>query len=107
MIKDRVNGVVIYPCGREVCDKSAAGKREYKRRIERMRQRQFRLCCVCLQPLDERAATFEHEDGRGMGGGFRDDRIEVDGVPVNGASHGECNAERGSKKTPIYQGLTA
>ncbi len=41
-------------------------------------------------------ATFEHEDGRGMGAGHRDDRIEKNGKPYNGAAHFWCNAKKGS-----------
>jgi hypothetical protein len=43
-------------------------------------------------------ATFEHQDGRGMGGGHRDDRIEIDGKPYNGAACLSCNGSKGSKR---------
>jgi hypothetical protein len=48
--------------------------------------------------LDE--AVFEHQRPKGMGGAFTDDRIEVDGNPINGAAHWICNSEKGSKRTP-------
>jgi hypothetical protein len=35
-----------------------------------------------------------------MGAGKRDDRLEIDGKPINAAVHGLCNVERGSKRTP-------
>jgi hypothetical protein len=33
-----------------------------------------------------------------MGGSTRDDRIEKDGQPYNGAAHWKCNNEKGSKR---------
>jgi hypothetical protein len=100
-----VNGVKIYPDGREVCDLSShAGSVEYDNRIEAMGARQDCKCCICRLPLFRDEATFEHEDGRGAGGSRRDDRIEKDGKPYNGVSHYDCNAKRGSKRTPIWHG---
>lgn len=91
--------------GREICDtRTAEGKREYKRRVVSMWLRQHRLCCNCQKDLRMKDATFEHENGRGLGGSKRDDRIEADGKPINGASHAVCNHERGSKRTPIWKG---
>jgi len=46
--------------------------------------------------------TFEHQDGRGMGGSHRDDRIEIDGKPYNGAAHGKCNSDKGSKRVDYH-----
>ena len=99
-----VVGVKVYPNGREVCIAlTIEGGREYKRRIEAMWYRQFGICCLygflegCPGVLDLREATFEHEDGRGMGGSKRDDRIEKDGTPYNGAAHLNCNGEKGSR----------
>jgi len=95
--------VTVMPDGREICNhKNAEGKKEYKNRIIAMWLRQIRLCCNCQQELRMREATFEHENGRGAA--KQDDRIEIDGTPINGASHGTCNAERGSKRTPIWHG---
>ena len=94
-----------YPDGREECDLDhKAGQEEYKTRIKLMWVRQKRLCCDCMGPLALAHATFEHEIPRGLGGGFRDDRIEKDGQRINGAAHKWCNAERGSPRTPIYHG---
>lgn len=86
--------------GREVCRKNGAGRREYRKRVELMHQRQLGLCAICGRPLRLDQATFDHERPRGLGGGFRDDRIEIDGEPINAAVHGLCNVQRGSKRTP-------
>jgi len=55
-------------------------------------------------------ATFEHEDGRGMGGARRDDRIVIEDEEgrfvrhQNGASHKSCNSKRGSLRTELWHG---
>lgn len=87
-----------YPSGREVCPKTVLGKREYMRRIEAMWMRQRGLCCLCRLPVALSQCVFEHQDGRGHGGGNRDDRIERDGKPYNGASCYRCNSDKGSKR---------
>lgn len=85
--------------GREVCQKNEAGRNEYQRRITLMWERQKKCCCLCWRPLRRNEATFEHEAGRGMGGGHRDDRIVLpDGTWINGAAHGHCNSEKGSQR---------
>lgn len=96
--------VTTYLDGREVCDTTtAAGYREYRRRILTMLQRQNYQCGLqvsrmCPGFLPFSSATFEHEDGRGSGGGHRDDRIERDGKPYNCAACGWCNAKKGSQR---------
>jgi hypothetical protein len=92
------NGVWTYPDGRQVCDKTAAGVREYKRRTEHMRQRQNCRCAICNHFLAEREATCDHSKGRGMGGGHRDDRVEIDGYWNNAALHNQCNVDKGSQR---------
>ena len=87
--------VRVYPDGREVCQNSADGWREYKRRVKVMWERQGRRCCLCNRALALGNATFEHQRRRGMGAAWRDDRIERDGVDWNGAAHWVCNGERG------------
>lgn len=42
--------------------------------------------------------TFEHQDGKGMGGSHQDDRIEIDGEWYNAAAHWKCNNDKGSKR---------
>ena len=94
----RVNGVETMPDGREVCDLTmAAGKAEYKRRIEEMALRQQSLCALCGGPMIR--ATFEHALGRGLGGGHRDDRVSFsDGTWRNAAAHQTCNDAKGSQR---------
>lgn len=90
------NGAVRrYPDGREVCQDSPEGRKEYTRRIAVMVRRQNCRCCLCPDRLYIADATFEHQRRRGFGAAFRDDRIEKDGQPFNGAAHWICNHERG------------
>jgi hypothetical protein len=92
------NGAVRkYPDGREVCQDSPAGYAEYNRRLDIMLTRQHWMCCDCSKKIRTRSdATFEHQRRRGMGAAFRDDRIYNErGEWVNGASHWNCNVEKG------------
>lgn len=84
-----------YPDGREVCQPNALGDRLYTKRVREMVQRQNYRCCLCGGRLNAVDATFEHQRRRGMGAAFRDDRIEKDGQPWNGAAHWVCNSEKG------------
>lgn len=93
-----VGGLIIYPDGREVCRENQEGRRIYKQRTMAMRERQGELCCLCGLWMHPDDTTFEHERSRGMGGAFRDDRSEVDGVRVNGAAHELCNGQKGSRR---------
>ena len=97
--------VRIFEGGREVCDLTTkAGRDEYERRKDLMHKRQAGICCLygkapmCPGRLRRAEAMFEHEDGRGSGGGKRDDRIEVDGKPQNGVAHPLCNSWKGSRR---------
>jgi hypothetical protein len=85
------------PDGREICNKTPAGKREYHRRITLMFDRDKGICCLCGQPLRDIEATFEHKQGRGMNGSKRDDRPEV-----NGVSHYWGNMAKGSISYALY-----
>lgn len=90
--------------GREVCNqKTKIGKMEYRRRVLEMARRQGYQCGLqvssrCPVFLALEYATFEHVDGRGMGGSHQDDRIEKDGKPYNCAACVWCNIEKGSKR---------
>lgn len=86
-----------YPDGREVCQDSFSGRREYLRRLEIMLQRQNYSCCLCSQRMKGlQDATFEHQRRRGMHAAFRDDRIYNErGEQMNGAAHWVCNGEKG------------
>jgi len=44
------------------------------------------------------SAEFDHQNGRGSGGGHRDDRIAIDGLFYNAALCHDCNTEKGSKR---------
>lgn len=100
--------VRIFADGREVCNLLIkAGKDLYMDRIRQMWERQDRRCCLevlvkdCPGYLRISEATFDHDEGRGHGGGHRDDRIEIpDGKggmkKINGAAHPECNIAKGS-----------
>jgi hypothetical protein len=83
--------------GREVCQDSPDGYREYNRRLEVMLSRQHYICCLCpgrIRSIHD--ATFEHQRRRGMGAAFRDDRIyNSHGEQMNGAAHWVCNVEKG------------
>lgn len=92
------NGVRTYLDGREVCDKTAKGKRKYALRTEAMAARQDYRCAIGGEMLDLRDVQFDHEAGRGSGGGHRDDRIEIDGEWVNAAVCGACNGRKGSRR---------
>lgn len=101
--------VKVYPDGREVCDLSTkAGRDEYTHRKKVMWERQGRRCvlqisdqCKARQgrwPFDE--ITFDHEHGRGMAGGKRDDRIDVEGKCLNAAVCWWCNSLKSSQNIP-------
>jgi hypothetical protein len=65
-----------------------------------MARRQRGRCALCGHLMDEGTPTFDHENGRGMGGAKRDDRIEVKGRWQNAAVHYLCNGDKGSRKVP-------
>ncbi len=95
--------------GREICNLlTKVGRDEYARRVRAMWVRQGRHCCLegrikdCPGYLKIGEAQFEHQDGRGMEAGHRDDRIEKpdratgEMKPYNGAAHPICNGRKGS-----------
>ena len=101
------NGVWTYPDGRQVCQlKTAAGLREYKKRTEDMCLRQECRCPLCMHWLRAWQARFDHEDGRGMNGGHRCDKIlHEDSTWKNAALCDGCNGEKGSKRYRWINGL--
>ena len=63
-----------------------------------------------MKKLPLRFAQFDHSNGRGLGGssggaGKRDDRILIDGKPVNCAACPYCNAEKGSRRLDCVRGV--
>jgi hypothetical protein len=92
-------GLRQYPDGRQVCEENAAGREIYKFRTEQMALRQDGKCAACGLPMVPKDTTFDHERPRGMGAAFRDDKLwDFDGSPMNRATHGWCNAKRGSRR---------
>jgi hypothetical protein len=98
---------ILYPegiGGPEICNfNSATGRREYYRRTAEMALRQRGKCSICGFPMKIDDCTYEHQDGRGMNGGHRDDRIVVDGKPYNSAAHGLCNVRKGSVRLKNFK----
>ena len=98
--------------GREICNRMHPdGRAEYRWRTGLMVDRQGYRCCLeayapmCPGPLSIEEATFDHEFGRGAGGGKRDDRIELpDGTWINGAAHALCNEWKGSRYIDYNRG---
>lgn len=97
-----------YPDQREVCLDTPKGWVEYIDRTSQMAERQNMVCGLeasghCLYPGEPmtfalggfRRRTFQHGDGRGIGGARRNDQIDA---PGNCAAHYGCNSELGSKR---------
>lgn len=101
MIREE-SGIRTYPSGREVCTNTKEGREEYRRRREQMYWRDKGECCICGEKIATlREATFEHTNGRGMGGSRRDDRIEH-----NGVAHFMCNVKKGGSRLNAVLGST-
>ena len=112
-IRTRSPAVKVFPDGREVCDcTTKQGRSEYNSRTVSMAERQSHRCAMCQRSLHGYRPTFDHEAGRGAGGGHRDDRIEVfipdeDGITIrwqNAALCRSCNSEKGSKRYHWHEG---
>jgi hypothetical protein len=96
--------------GREVCLNTPPGRAEYKRRVQVMLERQGGLCglmvtddCIARHgSMRGQQPTFEHCEGRGMGGSHRDDRIMKDGKPYNLAACFLCNQYKGSRRVKSW-----
>jgi hypothetical protein len=95
----------VYEGGREVLNlDTELGRQAYEIRTLLMAARQNNLCGLCGFPMTQ--PSFDHENGRGMNGGHRDDRIEVNGVWQNAAVCLNCNSEKGSKRVPYLPHAT-
>lgn len=119
--KDQSPPLRVLRDGREICNlRTKAGHDEYVRRKRAMWERQKRRCCLegkikeCPGYLRWSDAVFEHQDGRGDGGGHRDDRIEKPDPetgkmkPYNGVAHPWCNMLKGSQRidyTKFYEAM--
>jgi hypothetical protein len=84
--------------------KTKAGRAEYILRTYQMALRQRGLCGTCRKPLGE-DIVFGHSRTRGMGGGYRDDRLLIDGKWNNAALHWRCNSLQGSSAYEWRNGL--
>jgi hypothetical protein len=107
-------GVKVMPDGREICNQyTDTGRKAYRKRTEEGRQRQGGRCCLegycpgCPGYLSAEYATLEHENGRGMGGGHRDDRMVINGRWHNGAAHFMCNNWKGSRRIDYNTAIQA
>jgi len=110
--RPKPEAVKVFPDGREVClndgkHATAEGLLEYNRRRFVMAMRQHWHCADCNVIMADAggftsSATFDHEAKRGT---MRDDRVwKEDGTPQNAALCWNCNAARGSIRTPYrYQ----
>lgn len=91
------------PNGRQVCSPNAAGRREYERRTKAVSDRQKGKCAICL--LVGAKLRLDHQDGRGHGGGHRDDRIlDEKGMWMNAGLCDFCNGCKGSKRYHWIEG---
>ena len=82
---------------REICSSAPAGRAEYQRRRELRWDMDRGICCLCGQFVPLNQATVEHPNGRGMGGGKRDDSVEAIRV-----SHWLGNNAKGSISLERY-----
>lgn len=100
--------IKVFPDGREVCQRNDAGWAEYDRRLCVMVKRQGFRCAWCLHLFGFVIGnpTFDHEDGRGLGGSHRDDRIlHADGTWKNAALCRKCNGLKGSQRFAWVLGI--
>jgi hypothetical protein len=97
--KKKPVAIKIYRDGRMVCNlNTKEGQDEYDRLRLVMYERQKGICPLCRKRLEKKWMQFDHTTPRGHGGGFRDDRIEVNGVWQNQAVHPLCNIYKGSRR---------
>lgn len=93
--------VHIFRDGREM-----VGESLYNLRKMDMRERQLLKCAICYYTLYPDDVTFDHQNGRGMGGAKVDDRIVLpDGTWVNAAVHLICNTVKASKRYEWKDGV--
>jgi hypothetical protein len=115
--KKAPKGFKTLPDGREIC--WGQDPREYRRRTKEGGERQSWICCLygyapmCPGKMDWYygegmwKVTLEHEHGRGMNGGHRDDRMVIDGKWHNGAAHLVCNQWKGSRRIDYNTAIQA
>lgn len=110
-VRKNCPAVKVFLDGREICQlKSKAGQDEYSRRKRIMWERQGKKCSLMITSDCKRKqgklafgeCTFEHDNGRGHGGGKRDDRIEIGGKPINSVACWFCNNKKGSQPLSAF-----
>jgi 5-methylcytosine-specific restriction endonuclease McrA len=94
---DKQPGVWIYPDGREVIQRTFAGKLLLQSRWGIAWTDSKGICCLCGQFVQPYAATLEHKTAKGSGGGKHDDRQENLGI-----SHRNGNVAKGSMSLDRY-----
>lgn len=83
---------------REVCNmETRKGREIYAERTAQMASRQRFRCAICKHL--QLGMQFDHESGRGSGGGHRTDAIlDAEGNWINAALCHICNQLKGSKR---------
>jgi hypothetical protein len=94
---DKQPGVWIYSDGREVIQKTPAGRVILEIRWEVAWRESKGVCCLCEQTVRRYDATLEHKTAKGSGGGKHDDRQENLGI-----SHRNGNVAKGSMSLDQY-----
>ena len=114
--RKHVGHVRTYRDGREVIKTSTrAGRELYRLRLRIMWERQGRMCglqiskkCPIKLPttgmLNSTIPVGGAWAGSSGGAGKRDDRILIEGKPVNCAACADCNAEKGSRRLNVFKG---
>jgi 5-methylcytosine-specific restriction endonuclease McrA len=97
MIDKSKPGLWVYPDGREVIQRGAAGREILNLRWNVAWNYADGICCLCGQTVHPFDATLEHKTAKGSGGSKHDDRQENLGI-----SHRSCNVAKGSMSLEQY-----
>jgi hypothetical protein len=97
MIDKSKPGLWVYPDGREVIQRGAAGRKILNRRWNVAWNDAYGICCLCGDPVRLCDATLEHLKAKGAGGSKHDDRQENLSI-----SHRAGNIRRGSMSLEKY-----
>lgn len=97
MIDKSRPGLWVYPDGREVIQRTEAGRKILQSRRNAAWQACNGHCCLCEQRVTPFQATLEHKTSKGSGGGKHDDRQSNLGI-----SHLPGNVAKGSQSLEQY-----
>jgi hypothetical protein len=97
MIDKSHPGLWIYPEGREVIQRTEAGREILRQRWDTAWRECKGICCLCQQPVHPFFASLEHKTAKGAGGGKHDDRQENLAI-----SHRIGNIAKGSMSLEQY-----